>query len=100
MRQYTLETIIIKKDAWAYLRNLDRTTRGYSELSEEQLERSWNRIPYRNNGANPDTHPIADDEIRIDKGHFGFPLERVKEIIREQQFEWRRDGYTINGINL
>lgn len=94
------ETIIIKKEAWKFLRNLDRTTRGYSELSDEALERSWSKFIMRNGGANSITHPIGDDEIRIDKGSFGISWNRVISVCYENDFEWRKDGYMMTEINL
>ena len=66
MREFKHETVIITKDAWKFLQDYDRESRGYQKVNPEWLERCWQRA-FRNEGANPQTHPIAAEEIAYTK---------------------------------
>ena len=100
MRTWTSETIIVNQTAWKFLKNWDRTRRDYTALSDEALDKSWNRDEFKNGGASRKTHPIADNEIRIDGGSFAARLEVVKAILIENGFEFRQDGFVEEGIYL
>ena len=98
MKQFKSETIIISKQAWFFLQNHQRLSRGGKAASESFLERAWN-VVNRNDGANPATHPINENEIRIDKDNFG-KLETVKSVLTEKGFGYRQDGFVVEGFNL
>lgn len=93
-----LETIIITKDAWKFLRNKSRTMKGYSILSEEALNKCLSQVKLLNDGANPETHPINDNEIRIDKECFSIELDKIKNLLNENGFGYRQDGFELNCI--
>lgn len=94
------ETIIITKEAWCFLRNENRKKAGCVSLNEEQLEKCWARIRYRNHGANSEKYPIADNEIRIDCDSFNFRLEQVKEMLTANGYTFRQDGFIVEGIYI
>lgn len=98
-RNFTSETIILTKEAWIAAKNYDRTQRGYKPLSEAFIERTWNQC-FRNSGANPATHPIAENEIRVDRDSFYLDLEHIKAMLVNAGLSWREDGYMVEGIYL
>ena len=101
MKSYVHETIIITKSAWKFLRNHFRLTNGYSKLRDEQLEKIWNSTKrYRNLGANPQTHPISDNEMRIEDGDFLCEFSEIKKLLRYNGFGYREDGFVVSGIDI
>lgn len=100
MKTFKHETIIVKKDGWKFLRNLDRVSRGFTALSNDSLDKIWDRTTVKNGGANPKEYPINDDEIRIDPDMFGIPWDDVKKSCYLNDLEWRRDGFLLEGINI
>lgn len=101
MKEFKHETMVITKEAWKFLRNADRVKGGYSELKDEQLEKVWGKIAFKNGGAWSKTHPIAEDEIRVENGSWStFRIEEAKTILAENGFGYRQDGFIAEGINL
>lgn len=101
MRELKHETIIVSKETYFFLRNHTRKIGGYSELSDESLERLWNRMESaRNIGANSQTHPIDKNEVRIDRDSFGLPLNTMKTLINDNGFTYREDGYIVESIYI
>ena len=86
-------TLIIEKEGYFYLRNKMRQKMGYSILSYETLNRLWGKFRFRNGGANSKTHPISDNEIRIDNSTFLLSIEGVKEALEKEGLKYREDGY-------
>lgn len=99
MREFKHDTIIVNKETWIFIYNYERTREGFPELTERQIERIWN-MAYRNGGANSKTHPIAEDEIRIDRDTFSIRWDSIREFITDNGFEYREDGCVVVGINL
>lgn len=99
MREFKNETIIVNKETWIFLRNYERTTQGFAELTERQIERIWSMV-YRNGGADPKTHPIAEDEVRIDKDTFGIRWSTIRSLITDNGFTYREDGFVVEGIYI
>jgi hypothetical protein len=100
MKQFTSETVIISKEAWKYLRNVDRQRDGRAPLNDERLNAIWDRISFHNGGANPATHPIRKNEHRVDKDTFSMSISAVKSILDEKGFTYRQDGYIVEGIYM
>ena len=101
MKAFAHETIIINKEAWKFMWNFERQKGGFKPLTEEQLDKLWQRIQdFRNKGANPKTHPIKSNEIRIDKDSFDFKWDNVKQIIIDNGFEYRKDGFVAEGTHI
>ena len=101
MKQFKRETIIIDKEAWRFLWNFERQQGGFKLLDEEQLDKIWQRIgDFRNRGANPAKHPIGDGEIRIDKDSFNMKWDAVKQILSDNGFKYRKDGFIAEGAYL
>lgn len=98
-REYKHETIILTKEVWVLAKNWDRTSRGFKPLSDTFVERVWTQC-FRNGGANPATHPIADNEIRVDRDSFHFNLETIKAMLLNAGCTWREDGFVQEGIYL
>lgn len=95
MRKATRESIIIQKEAWKFLWNLERQMGGFKPLTDDQLDRLWLRIEdFRNRGANPATHPLREGEIRIDRDSFGMKFDDVKSALVAEGFTYRDDGFT------
>ena len=88
-----LETLVIKKDAYFFLKNWNRQTQGFSPLDNEQLEKFWTRLRYRNQGASNKEHPIAENEIRITKDTFGVRIEYVKAVLNKNGHTYRQDNF-------
>jgi hypothetical protein len=99
MKEFKHETMVITKDAWKFLENNYRTSRGFSEAKDEWLEKMWNRA-FRNCGANPATHPIGENEIRIEHGSFLMRIDEIKILLTDNGFGYRQDGFIQEGINL
>jgi hypothetical protein len=99
MRKFAHETIILTKEVWILAKNFDRTQRGYKPLSETFIERVWTQS-FRNGGANPATHPIADNEIRVDRDSFSLDLEQIKAMIFNAGYTWREDGHIEEGFYM
>lgn len=101
MKEFKHETMVITKEAWKFLRNADRVKGGYSTLTDEQLEKVWGKIAFRNGGAWSKTHPIAENEIRVENDSWNtMRIEDAKAILTENGFEYRQDGFVQEGINL
>ena len=97
MKEVRLETIIISNEAWKFLRQEDRKKANCRLLTDEELEKIWKRI-WRNFGASNETHPIGEDEVRIGRDTFNQRWDRVKEILKENGFEYRTDGFVVETI--
>ena len=69
MRNFTSETIIVSKEAWKYLRNVERQRDGRAPLNDERLNAIWDRISFHNGGANPATHPIRKKRTSCRQGY-------------------------------
>ena len=78
---------------------MDRTQFGRKPCSNEFLEYQW-RTCFRNGGANPKTHPIAEDEIRVCKDSFNLSLEEIKVKLEDYGFTYREDGYCEEGLYI
>ncbi len=101
MKTFKHETIIINKETWKFMRNLERRRGGFKLLNEEQLEKLWLKLKdFRNQGANPKTHPIDKNEIRVDKDSFNMKWDYVKQIIIDNGFEYRQDGFVVEGMYM
>ena len=101
MKEFKHETMVITKEAWKFLRNADRVKGGYSELKDEQLEKVWSKIYFKNGGAYSKTHPIAENEIRVENDSWNtFRIEEAKQKLTENGFAYRQDGFVAEGINL
>ena len=101
MKTFAYETIIINKSAWKFLKNYDRQRGGFKKLSDEQLNNFWNKIDiFKNRGANPATHPIKANEVRIDRDTFNMKLDMVKQVLEENGFKYRQDGFVSHGMNV
>ena len=99
MREVKLETIIISKEAWKFLRNKNKTMQGFTALNDEHLEKCWNRIRLKNLGANTQTYPVEENEIRIDRDCVSIRFELVKSILNNEGFSYREDGFIQEAIH-
>lgn len=100
IREFKHETIIITKEAFFFLTQENRKKAMCSPLSEEQLEKRWTRIRFRNRGASMEKHPIAENEIRISQDSFSFRFDRIKEMLTANGFIFRQDGFIEEGCYL
>ena len=100
MRKFAHETIIITKEAWKFMWNFEREVYGYKPCSDAQLENIWGRICSRNRGANPATHPIAENEVRVDCDTFNMRFENVKSELVANGFQYRKDGFVAEGFYM
>ena len=102
MKEFKYETIIISKEAWKFLNNFNRESKGFKALPDERLNAIWLRMRahrVHNGGANPATHPVDENEIRIDRNSFDIKWDKVKQILASKNFEYRQDGYVAVGFN-
>lgn len=99
MKEFKHETLIISKKAWKFLQDYERESKGYKKISPEWLEKCWQRA-LRNEGANPQTHPISSDEIRIYKDCFSYDWNEVKNLLNEKGYGYRQDGFVIEGFYI
>lgn len=103
MREVKHETIIIEKEGWEFLKNQTLVMRGFKPRTQEQLDKEWNRIDrngFRNDGANLKTHPIEENEIRVDPDEFSIGWDKIKQLIKDNGIKYRQDGYEVEGICL
>lgn len=100
MASYTHETIVITKEAWKFLRNFNRKIGGFRPVTDEMHERTWSKLN-RNYCANPVSHPIGDDEIRIYPGCFEkIAWDEVKDMLIEGGLGYRDDGFRAKGMYI
>ena len=99
MRKYTSETIIITKEAWVFIGNWDRTRLGHKPMNDKFIEHMWTQA-FRNGGANQATHPISDNEIRVDCDSFMARLADVKEHLQNNGYTYRQDGFITEGFTF
>ena len=99
MREFKHETVVIEKDAWKFLENYYRISQGYSEAKDEWLEKIWKR-KFRNGGANPKTHPISENEVRVEHSDYLMGLDKIKSLLKDNGFDYRQDGFIQEGINV
>lgn len=99
MKEFKHETIITTKEGWKHLEKCYREKVGCKMPSPEFIERSWKRA-MRNLGANPATHPIAENEIRVEHGSFCMTIEEIKALLKNGGFEYRQDGFAAEGFDL
>ena len=101
MKEFEHETMVITKEAWKFLRNADRVKGGYAKLKDEQLEKVWNGIVFRNCGAWSKTHPIAENEIRVERDSWStLRFAEAKHLLAENGFEYRQDGFVAKGMTI
>lgn len=99
MREFKHETIIIEKEGWEFLKNQSRTLKGFEPLSQEQLDKIWKReYEFRNGGG--EKYPISENEIRIEPDSFALRWDKVKQLLKDNGFKQRQDGYVVEGIYL
>lgn len=100
MASYTHETIIITKEAWKFLRILNRKIGNFRPVTDEMHERTWLNLN-RNYCANPASHPIEDNEVRIYPGYFDkIAWGEVKSMLIDGGFGYRDDGFRAKGMCL
>lgn len=99
MSNFKHETIILTKEAYRFAKDFERAEHGRKPLSETFFQHIWTQ-GFRNGGANPATHPIGENEIRVDRDSFGFSLARVKSALAANGFEWREDGFIQEGFYI
>ncbi len=101
MANYTHETIIITKEAWKFLRNLDRKIGNFRPVTDEMHERTWSNLISRNYCANPASHPISDNEVRIHPNSFErIAWDEMKNTLIEGGFGYRDDGFVAKGMYI
>lgn len=98
MREVKLETIIINKEAWKFLRNKNRTMQGFTALTDEILKKEWSKLRWRNDGASYETYPIKENEVRIEKDTFSIRWDNIKDMLKDNGFDYRTDGFVLNAI--
>ena len=98
MKEVKLETIIINKEAWKFLRNKNRTTQGFIALTDEQLEKAWNKMRFRNQGASNQTYPINENEVRLTRDSFSLRWDNIKDMLNDEGFGYREDGFVQEAI--
>jgi hypothetical protein len=98
MKEYKVETIVVERDGWEFLKNKSRTDKGFSPLTKEQLDRSWERDDFKNGGGKK--YPIADNEIRISYSSFNIRWDTIKDLLTENGFKWRQDGFCFEEISI
>ena len=89
MRERTVKTIWIGKEAYFYLFNVKLKTEGCAPLTERQKERIWDRKPSQDNMVQVD-----DDSFAVQKptgGWIAWSTETLKEMLTEAGFEFE-DG--------
>lgn len=91
------KTIIVSKEAWIHVKNSEREKRGFKKLSDTFIERMWTN-GFRNAGANPATHPIDENEIRLCECDYHFPY--VLKELEDAGFTWREDGFIQEYMNI
>lgn len=99
MKEFKHETVVTTRQGWEHLEKCYREKVGCKIPSPEFLERSWKRA-FRNLGANPATHPIEENEIRVEHGSFCMTIEEIKSALTRGKFDFRQDGFVAEGFNL
>ena len=100
MKKFEHETIIINKEAWKFMWNFERKLGGFKPCTDAYLNKIWSKMCFRNRGANPATHPIADDEIRLDRDSFRMNIKNLKHTLADNGYEFRQDGFIAEGFYL
>ena len=93
MKKFKHETIIVSKEAARFIWDLPRKVK----MTDEWFNREWNKA-FRNGGANPKTHPISENEVRISVDNICFSLDEAKRLLTENGFTYRTDGFIVDGF--
>ncbi len=95
----TEKTLIITKEGWKAVRifcgqkTCKAYGRQYKQPTDEQFDREWDRMQFRNGGASNKEHPIADDEFRYRPSGFGYKIETIKKLLDSKGLTYREDGF-------
>ena len=101
----TENTLIITKEGWKAVRIFSgkRTCKAYGkpykQPTDEQFERQWSRMQFRNGASNKD-YPRADNEYRYRPSGGGYSVETIKKLLDEQGLTYREDGFIGEFINV
>lgn len=95
-----LETLIITKEGYIFLRNRGRKKLLLQPLTKEQEIKAWNERISKNLGANNTKYPISENEIRIDKYSFNQQIEAIAIILKENNLPYRQDGFVEECCNV
>ena len=99
-REYKNETLIITGEAWKFLTRHSAASRGFKNLTDERLDRLWDKHDFRNGGASRKTNPISDNEVRISRDSFAIKWDGIKQLLEDNGFSYRDDGFCENGCYL
>lgn len=87
------ETIYIPKEAYFKLRNRSRVERGGKPLTDEQLERSWSRIPAsRKEGdlINVDGDSLGGGDGTYNGKWTSWDVPTLKRMVEEMGYTWKQ----------
>jgi hypothetical protein len=95
-----LETLIITKEGYIFLRNRGRKKLLLKPLTKEQEIKAWNERTFKNLGADNNKYPLYENEIRIDKHSFNQHVEKIAIILKENNLPYRQDGFIEECCNV
>jgi len=100
------KTLVITKEGWKVLRVFSgkNTCKAYGipykEHTDEQLEKEWSKLRYRNCGASNEKCPIADNEFRYSTDGWGYRIETIKKLLDSKGLPYRDDGFVAEFSHL
>lgn len=95
----TERTLIITKEGWKLIRilsskrNCERYGISYKQPTDEQFEKEWSKISFKNGGASNKEYPISDNEFRYRPSGFGYSIDTVKKLLDEKGLTYREDSF-------
>ena len=92
-----VETILVDKQSYLYLKNYRLITRGFAPLSSESSERCWKKASYKNcdNGIKN-----YNSYVRIDKFTFSISVPYMKELLTSECLNYIEDGKRMEYFHL
>ena len=72
----------------------------YKEHTDEQLEKEFSKLRYRNCGASNEKYPIADNEFRYSPDGWGYRIETIKKLLDSKGLPYRDDGFVAEFSHL
>lgn len=99
------KTLVMTKAGWKvvheFISSENRKAFGLPQRksSDEELERLWAKMKFRNLGAPQKEYPISDDEWRYAVSDYGYSIKRIKAILDENSLSYRQDGFCLEYCN-
>ena len=93
------ETILVNRDAYFYLRDIQRTQRGLEPLTDQQKEKHWNRVEKENGMRKLYDHSMGGGDGTYDGKWTSWDVATLKQMLTDAGFTYQ-DGEPMEYISV